>query len=287
MLYLDIDPKTFPEVVYVHTFIKNNFSNISNESSPSVEVIYVKSGKLKLVIQNNTYMVKNGDFLILPHNYEIKLESVGEDIHIHYAACIKLGDKITLYDKVPENGKIILPIVLPQCNQSEDLFNKLNNLIDVYNENSTYDSYICACKVFEFICDVGKVAQNFYNFGKEFSTPYAKIYSERIKKYIFNNLYRPINLSEIANFMKKSPNYLNYIFKCENGISINQYINIEKIKVVAKLITEHDKSLSHCCNVIGINDPNYLSRLFKKVMGVSASKFKMNNVKTTFQTKGE
>ena len=65
-------------------------------------------------------------------------------------------------------------------------------------------------------------------------------------------------------------------------MSIIQYINQEKIKKCAELMTVHGYSLNQCCDIIGIKEPNYLSRLFKKHMGINASQYKQNSVYSTF-----
>ena len=59
---------------------------------------------------------------------------------------------------------------------------------------------------------------------------------------------------------------------------IDSYINLEKMKKVAVLISDNGLSVKNAAKEVGISDVNYLSRLFKQKMGMSVSQYKLNSV---------
>ena len=142
--------------------------------------------------------------------------------------------------------------------------------------------YKCACNAFELLCDISALNKTLQDAETLQTKHIPQIYCIRIKEYIQQNLGRAISLSDLSIFLDKSPNYLNRIFKTETGITIQQYINREKIRKCVELMTTKGITLTQCCDYVGIKDPNYLSRLFKKHMGISASQFKLNSVYSTF-----
>lgn len=81
---------------------------------------------------------------------------------------------------------------------------------------------------------------------------------------------------DIAYELHKTPNYLNYVFKKVNGISIKQYVNREKISKVIQLCTNYSMNLKDAGEYIGIHDESYLSRLFKKVTSMTYTDYLSN-----------
>ena len=68
--------------------------------------------------------------------------------------------------------------------------------------------------------------------------------------------------------------YLCEQFKKQYGITINDYLTSVRITEAKKMLRFTDKTLDEIAYNIGINGAAYFSRLFKKVEGISPSKFR-------------
>jgi len=66
-----------------------------------------------------------------------------------------------------------------------------------------------------------------------------------------------------------------------NNITLKQYINREKINKVIQMTCIEKMSLKEAGETVGIFDPNYLSRLFKKQTGLSYRQYISNYWKNT------
>jgi YesN/AraC family two-component response regulator len=70
------------------------------------------------------------------------------------------------------------------------------------------------------------------------------------------------------------------LFKEQYGFSINDYVihlRITKGKRLLRFGTNEDgnsMTIEQICTECGISDPNYFTRLFKKVEGISPSEYK-------------
>lgn len=95
----------------------------------------------------------------------------------------------------------------------------------------------------------------------------------KVKEYIANNIDKKILLSDVADFVGKSPNYINSLFKSSSGSSVNLYVCNERVKKIAELIKDRDLSFETACENVGITDVSYGYRLFKKHMGTTPAKY--------------
>ena len=239
-----------------------------------------------MTISNQEFQADEGSFLILPHNCHFSIKALSKEIHIHYTLNLHVCSNITLYNDVTmipsDKSGMLLPVLLSPCEQSKDLFQRLNSLIEEHHKGGPEKRYKCACKAFELLCDISSVSKIMNTPTENLSANIPQIYCRRIKEYVQKNLGQSITLSDLSVFLDRSPDYLNRIFKTENGITILQYINRKKVEKCVEIMTNQGLTLTQCCDFVGIKDPNYLSRLFKKHMGISASQFKLNSVYSTF-----
>ena len=92
--------------------------------------------------------------------------------------------------------------------------------------------------------------------------------------YIMENIEDKLSIEEIAAHTGISSGYLSRMFKEISGRSIVEYINYTKIEKVKELIATKNKSLREAGEDVGINDQNYLSRMFKKYTKLTVREFK-------------
>lgn len=92
--------------------------------------------------------------------------------------------------------------------------------------------------------------------------------------YIHNNLSNSeLTVSEIAENQNISPEYLRRIFKSVRGISPVEYITTKRIDMAKGLLETGEIKLSSISERCGFFDYPYFSRVFKKRVGISPSKF--------------
>lgn len=99
---------------------------------------------------------------------------------------------------------------------------------------------------------------------------------EQIKQYIKEN-YKDskLNLTETANTFGFSSSYLSRKFKQETGMNFLEYLTECRMEK-AKLLASPNKKMFVVANEIGIPDPNYFGRCFKKYTGLSYSDYVKN-----------
>ena len=99
----------------------------------------------------------------------------------------------------------------------------------------------------------------------------------RIIDSIHSNYKDPnLSVSQIAENMFMTKTYLCSIFKKETGKTINEYITETRMETAKLLLHQQDIRFYEISGMVGINDPNYFSTLFKKYTGLSPSEYQEN-----------
>lgn len=72
-----------------------------------------------------------------------------------------------------------------------------------------------------------------------------------------------------------SPNYFGDLIKKETGKTAQEYIQLAVIGRIKELLTETDKTISEIAYELGFNYPHHLSRIFKKVVGITPNEYRL------------
>ncbi len=107
-----------------------------------------------------------------------------------------------------------------------------------------------------------------------------KNYSPLVKKVINHinlNLNSDLCVKSLADLFYVSPTYLSRVFKKEVNYSIVEYINKQKVKRSTILLKDSNLPIHQISNIVGIDDFNYFSRLFKKHMNKTPSQYRKDN----------
>ncbi len=91
------------------------------------------------------------------------------------------------------------------------------------------------------------------------------------KSFIDANFHRDISLEEVSRETGLSPQYFSRFFKEETGENFIDYLTRIRITEAIKLLKNQKLSVKEVSYQVGYNDPNYFSKIFKKITGLSPS----------------
>ncbi|MCR5595294.1 MAG: response regulator [Lachnospiraceae bacterium] len=97
---------------------------------------------------------------------------------------------------------------------------------------------------------------------------------ESAKKYIDENYNKDISLDDISRVMNISPYYFSKLFKEKTGENYVEFLTGLRIDKAKEMLKIPDKSMKEICSEVGYSDPNYFSRIFKKVVGVPPTEYR-------------
>ncbi|MGP4038740.1 response regulator transcription factor [Gracilibacillus sp. D59] len=100
--------------------------------------------------------------------------------------------------------------------------------------------------------------------------------------YIKENLSTKLTISDIASYVNLSEAYVSKVFKAETGKSIIAYVNELRMQKAYHLLEQGEYLVKEVSWQVGIDDPFYFNRLFKKEFGISPNQVKKEKDKSTF-----
>ena len=93
-------------------------------------------------------------------------------------------------------------------------------------------------------------------------------------EFIRLNLDQDLRLETIAGAINASRYELSRQFKKETGKSITEYINEMRINEAIKIMESENLTITDIAQLVGFNDVNYFTKVFKKVFGMTPSKYR-------------
>ena len=99
-----------------------------------------------------------------------------------------------------------------------------------------------------------------------------------IKSLINDNLDKNLRLDDICKSIGYSKSYLCKIFEEQTGRTIANYAVKAKIKKAKELIRKNDMNFTEISDSLSFDNPQYFSRVFKRVTGMTPTEFKKSLV---------
>lgn len=145
-------------------------------------------------------------------------------------------------------------------------------------KNDAFDS---AFSILSTTDDRTKIEQYINARCLECVTAIAGIQSDKtnpiIKKacaYIEENLSKDISLDQLAAHLGVSSFYLSKLFKEEMGDNFISYITTLRLEQAKRLLQDDSLIIKEITSMVGYNDQNYFSKLFKQRFGLSPSEYR-------------
>lgn len=110
-----------------------------------------------------------------------------------------------------------------------------------------------------------------------YNTYYDQIEADKIhqiQQYIREHSQEDISLDILAQRVSLSPIYISKMFKEKLGVNYIDYLTECRIEKAKKLLNDPEKSLKEITFEIGYHEPNYFSKVFKKMCGVSPKDYR-------------
>ena len=153
--------------------------------------------------------------------------------------------------------------------QDEIGFLNYSRLFEQYRKLPDEKLEVWACQNFEYI--LGSVAAN--QQGKKSESIRAAI------RYMEEYYMEQITLEEIAGYVGITPQHFSKMFKRELGINYIEWLTNYRIDIAKELLLEGKDAIKEICYQVGYSDPNYFSRIFKKVVGMAPKEYAVSTKK--------
>ena len=104
----------------------------------------------------------------------------------------------------------------------------------------------------------------------------------KIIQYIDDNITEPLSVDQIAQAFSYHPVYINSLFKRYSGQTAHSFIVQKRIDSVEKTLRFTDMSITEVAQAYSFSDCSHLSRVFRKIKGISPSEIRREANETSF-----
>lgn len=99
---------------------------------------------------------------------------------------------------------------------------------------------------------------------------------QQVIREIKENYTKDITLTDLAEKYQISVSHLSGLVKSELGLPFSEYLASKRIQKAKELLTDETLSIDAIAEKVGYNDYFYFTKVFKKTVGISPSKYRKN-----------
>lgn len=254
---------------------------------------FIRHGELYMEEADKRYILKKGDYLLLqPGLLHSGFKEACCDyyyIHFKHSDICEVDKPLSeiIYEinesrssslkqnLISENKNQTIKCYLPKLyhisneNTLSYLFYMLKEAVKDYNRKNEYYKNLMSCKLVELIIRISRefIDINFNKSGSSY--PRAFIKCQAVLDYLNNEYHHKINSNDIEQRFESNYAYLNRVFDRMTGHTILHYLNLVRVKKAIELIESTHINFSEIGYLVGIDDPYYFSKVFKKYTGFS------------------
>lgn len=165
-----------------------------------------------------------------------------------------------------------MPLCIEPSEHNREIISVIQRIASL-RRSSLQLSYFEECEYFMQL--IRKINQRMEFITKEGQLSPGNVYiCKRVKTIISSHMNENLSVGEIASQLGLSKNYLTTVFSKTEGLPLTEYMNRLRVSQIEDLVRKYNLTLSEVAPQVGLSDLNYVSRLFKKYVGVSFREYK-------------
>lgn len=180
----------------------------------------------------------------------------------------KYFDQVAKMDAVPEMEmrKYYMELYHGLNKNAEVYYTDLNTFTDDYG-NDLYTVVLKGDTSTQIRESFQTVIKKFIAALNKDDTRHPREDIKKAKRYIRNNLSAELTVSSMSEMLGINSSYFSHVFKKETGSGFVDYVNKARIAKARELLLQTDYPVYEVARMVGIENPNYFSSLFKKITG--------------------
>ncbi len=249
----------------IKIFKKGGFYSANNEGVkhikvlPYLSIVQSVEGSYEIALGNKeAVQTENGGFFIAPSNIQQTIvHHVNEKSGKMTCRWIFIDAEVN--KAFPLDSLYQFPIVV-----KDDRKKELNILFDrIFATSDIWQNYSDCYALLGYLLQMATPIKTEMHQG-----------IQRAIAYITEHYTERISVKTLANISNMSESNFYAAFKKDIGNSPIAYLNHYRLSVAADNLTQTDRTVSEISYSVGINDPLYFSKLFKKIYGMTPKKYR-------------
>ena len=266
--------------------IDESFPYVPIHWHEEVEIIFISSGTCNYKLDLSTFIVNEGDILIIGSQKLHSLSRISEK-NLKWVSFVFNMDMIKSLNSDGALLKYISPILnenhkLPIKISKNDigyncLLDTIQNIIKSYSEKDIAYELELKSLLFKFFSLLYRYNFITTNENKNILTVKTIDKIKLVLNYIHTHYFEDISINKLANICDYSEYHFMRFFKKHMGLTCIQYINNYRLEKAALLLTSTNNSIMDISLETGFDSLSYFNKLFKKKYNITPIEFRLKN----------
>lgn len=276
------------EIVTMHYYEFDKSFVFKGEQHNFWEVVYVDSGSVEIVRDGEQIILKQGEILFHEPNEFHSLKSYNSSPNIFIMSFVCKSAAMDYLKKFHSRlNKGLMPIISSIIVEAENTYIIPKNDVNLKKLHIKETAPIGSEQMIKIYLEelLIYLIRDISRTNKITTFPTRESLEthlvSQIKEYILQNVENKLTIEDICQNFGYSKTYLSRLFKEQSSVSLMKYFNNKKISYAKKLIRENKYNFTQISNILSFDNPQYFSRVFKRITGLTPSEFsKSLNIKS-------
>jgi len=237
-------------------------------------LIFLTEGEAIMTIGNDTYTIYKDECLLVPAGqvFSFKHLDINKGFLCNFHSDVVIG-KIGLKDVSSDFDFLNVwanPRICLKPSQALPVQQVLQRIFEIYTEQGLRQSELIQAY---FITVLYELSQAYQPLSNSAQTQAIKL-TNQFKALLFQYIKSKHLVSDYASLLAITPNHLNKVVKQITDKSPTKWIDETLVLEAKVLLYQTQLSIGEIASEIGIHDPSYFSRLFKKYQKQTPTQFR-------------
>lgn len=265
---IEIDGGGSIEALNAGLFISPGYGTHPTRVLDSYEIIFVTDGELRMYEADARFTVGSNETLLLSPN--LRHGGTGPypaDVRFYWMHFrVRKFGETTPANQIPKQAQIGDPEELT------DLFCRFISEQESGTLDACSGSHLVAVMLYIIAERRDRRQVHGRRVGRHSE---AKMLEAQVQSFIDERFREPVSTSAIARELKYNPDYLERIYRRENGMSIGEAIHQKRIGTARMALrNEPSKNVNEIAYDCGYRQPAYFHRMFKRLSGLTPREFR-------------
>lgn len=255
-----------PRIEFAHTFHADTYRNRLIGRRSVMEVTYIEKGQLTFSDGDGTFCARAGD--VICNLYKGELAVRADAFHEHLTVCFSFDFDVIKTDDRDLPALLLPLIVSPPDGRTQETFRDcISGIIRLHTlaPDSPDGKVECAGQFLRLLSAISAAART----ACDADRVGGGLYVRRAMDYLYTHIDKPVRQQDVARSLGITPEYLCALFRKEVGVPMMTYVNRMKLERIRTVMRQEGLPLSQAAELYGFSDPNYVSRLYRKLFGMS------------------
>lgn len=282
MVFYELTIQSQPKIEFACSVTTENYRNIVNRRANMIEISTYEGIPVLHETDCGECLLQPGSvFILFPDLYSKSRAAVSGKVTISTVAvrvgdmqyvrhsCDTLEEAAEIVRRGKKKDAIFLPLSMDMEQKSIQVISLIKTLISNYLKNTAIGGAQCLSKWYELVAFISEEFTEALLEGTKDNQSVSSFYTYKARKYLASHYADKILLTDMAQILNISPDYLGRLFKRDTGMSFRTYLNMLRIQHARQLAYDNTMTLQQIADAVGICDVRYMQRLFSKFYGVS------------------